>query len=246
VDENNTAYVGTDIGVFVKPVSEPDWQPFFNGLPRAPVSELMVNNTSNTIIACTYGRGNWQAATWTTCPATGTLVLGGTLIGQRFYEYNSIASTSVVTGGIQTDVNLKGVDYVQLNEGFNAVDGVEFKAYIGPCGNGGVPTVNSLDEKLLMEQLYIPAANGKRYPYGKINTVDNVNRTSKITISEAGIYSLRLTDRNGNVINTIFSDRKYDKGVYQINLNEGVSAGAYYLQLFKDLQVVHFQEYVPM
>jgi photosystem II stability/assembly factor-like uncharacterized protein len=248
VDENNTVYVGTDIGVFVRPATESDWQPFFNGLPRAPVSELMVNNTANTIVACTYGRGNFQSSTWSTCPATGTLVLGGTLTGQRFYEYNSISSSSVVTGGIQTNVNLKAMDYVQLTEGFNAVNGVEFKAYLGPCGNGGVPTLNSLEENLSMEQLYIPASNGKRYPYGKINSIDNSTRTCKITITQAGNYSLRLTDRNGNVTGTVFSDKKYDTGVYQINLNEAnpVPGGASYLQLFKDLQMVHFQEYVPM
>src|SRR6185436_20302861 len=34
VDENNTVYVGTDVGVFVRPSTETDWQPFLNNLPK--------------------------------------------------------------------------------------------------------------------------------------------------------------------------------------------------------------------
>ena len=59
VDANNTVYVGTDVGVFVRSTSMTDWQPFYNYMPKTPVSELMVNNTGNRIIACTFGQGKF-------------------------------------------------------------------------------------------------------------------------------------------------------------------------------------------
>jgi PKD repeat protein len=37
------------------------WVGFFDGLPNARVYELEINYVSNTIFACTYGRGLWES-----------------------------------------------------------------------------------------------------------------------------------------------------------------------------------------
>jgi photosystem II stability/assembly factor-like uncharacterized protein len=248
VDENNTVYVGTDIGVFVRPASESDWQPFLNGLPRCPVSELMVNNTTNQIVAATYGRGNWYAEYYITCPATGTLTVSGSLSGLRFYEYPIITSNASIIGGQGTSVAMKGIDYVTLTEGFEAKDGNVFKAYNGPCGNGGVQlSLSSLSESSSIEDLRLPAGKDKRFPYGKINSIDNVARTAKITIPETGQYSLRLTNSLGEPVHAIVSNQTFQAGVQNMNLDlqPGIAPGFYYLQLLKDLQIIHFQEYEP-
>jgi hypothetical protein len=42
IDANEDAYIGTDAGVFYKSVSMNDWQPFYNFLPQAPVTEMLI------------------------------------------------------------------------------------------------------------------------------------------------------------------------------------------------------------
>jgi photosystem II stability/assembly factor-like uncharacterized protein len=245
VDANNTVYVGTDIGVFVRPATETDWQPYLNFLPRAPVAELMINNTASNIIAATFGRGNFRSTLYTACPATGTLVLGSTITGQRFYEYPIITSTTIVTGGVQTNVAFKGIDYVTLNPDFTAESGTVFKAYIGPCGNGGVQILNSLEDETPMEQQFVPARSGARFPLGNFNGVDNANRTVRFTITEPGEYSLRISDAAGKAVEIIAANQKFAAGVQQVNLSSSTKPGFYYLQLFKDNALVHFHEYIP-
>jgi photosystem II stability/assembly factor-like uncharacterized protein len=244
VDENNTVYVGTDIGVFVRPSTESDWQPFLNNLPKTPVSELLINNTSNRIIACTYGRGNWYSEYYTPCSAVGTLIVSTNLTGYRFYEYNSISSTSTITGGVGTNVLMKGNDYVDLMPGFVAFSGNLFKAYVGPCGNGGVQFLQNMQEELPMQGIFFNAENGKRWPYARIKNVDRANTTVTIGVETAGDYSLRITDENGKLVSLVFIDRKMDKGDIDYSIQPFIPAGngLYYLQLFKGLQLVHLQE----
>jgi hypothetical protein len=211
IDASNTVYVGTDIGVFVRPATATDWQPFLNGLPRTPVSELMINNTSGRIIACTFGRGNWISEVYSTCPATGTLSVSGTLSGIRFYEYNAITSSANIVGGAGTSVAMKGIDNVLLTEGFEAKAGNVFKAYYGPCGTGGVQiTLSEINESLPIETMHFPAVNGVLFPHGKIN-----------------------------------NNQYLTAGVHNINLGTPAARGLYFLQLIKDLQVVHLHEYEP-
>jgi hypothetical protein len=247
VDAANNVYVGTDIGVFVRPAAETDWQPFFNFLPRSPVAELMVNNTSGHIIACTFGRGNFRSELYSVCPATGTLNIIGTISGQRFYEYNAISSSSLVTGGVQTNVAMKGIDYVTLAEGFEANNGAVFKAYTGPCGAGGIPLVNSLADEVQMDKLYIPAVGNEMFPYGHIRVVNSKSRTAKITITEPGNYSLRIADASGKPVYTILDKATLNTGSQEINLDQvqKPAPGFYYLQLFRNLQMIHYQEYIP-
>ena len=248
LDENNTVYVGTDIGVFVRPSGESDWQPYLNGLPKTPVSELMVNNTANTVIACTFGRGNFIDDLYQVCPATGTLLVSGTLSGNRFYEYNAITSSATVTGGQGTNVLMKGVNNVTLTEGFHALSGNNFKAYNGPCGSGGVQfELSSMNDTLGMETMAIHAENGKRFPYAHFTDVNNKDKTVDIKVTSAGTYSLRLAHENGSVAAILSQSLSLVEGLHTYNVAGAatVGSGFYYIQLFKDGRLVHFQEYVP-
>jgi hypothetical protein len=248
VDENNTVYVGTDIGVFVRPATETDWQPFLNGLPRTPVAELMVNNTSDRIIACTFGRGNWSAEYYITCPPTGTLTVSGSLSGIRFYEYPAISSSASIIGGEGTNILMKAIDSLTLTEGFEAKDGNVFKAYLGPCGNGGVQlNLASLTDESPIEQMLLPAMEGKRFPYGKINSVNNKELKAKITVPANGQYSLRIIDAVGKLVHLPINSQNLVSGTHEILLGTvgQFNPGFYYVQLLKDLQVVHFHEFEP-
>jgi photosystem II stability/assembly factor-like uncharacterized protein len=248
VDENNTRYVGTDIGVFVRPSGAPDWQPYLNGLPKTPVSELMVNNTANTIIACTFGRGNFIDNLYEVCPASGTLFVSGSLSGNRFYEYEVISSNATVTGGQGTNILMKGVDNVTLTEGFEAKSGNNFKAYYGPCASGGIQfEVASLTDTLKMERMSIHAENGKMFPYAHFTDINNSTKIVEIAVAEAGKYSLRLSKKDGSVAAILSQTLNLTEGVHNFNVGAAaqVGRGFYYIQLFKDGRLVHFQEYIP-
>jgi hypothetical protein len=54
-------YVGTDAGVYYREAAFGAWQPYMDGLPNVPVSELEIHYGSGNIVAATYGRGVWRA-----------------------------------------------------------------------------------------------------------------------------------------------------------------------------------------
>jgi hypothetical protein len=58
---------------------------------------------------------------------------------------------------------------------------------------------------------------------------------------------LRITDVEGNPLYYPINNQSMQTGVQEINLDAQVQVrpGFYYLQLLKDLQIVHFQEYEP-
>ena len=143
IDDNLDAYIGTDIGVFFKSSTTPDWQPFYNYLPKAPITELHIRN--GTIYASTFGRGIWRSDTHGGCPASLSLAGNGT--GIKFYEAVIINTTTTLTGGVGTEMQLRAQDYVSLNVGFtaNASTGEKFRAWIGNCNSGGIPVLRSND-----------------------------------------------------------------------------------------------------
>lgn len=57
---NDEIYVGTDIGVYYKDNSMSSWLPYNTNLPAVVVTELEIHYLTNTLRACTYGRGMWE------------------------------------------------------------------------------------------------------------------------------------------------------------------------------------------
>ncbi|CAN5443679.1 T9SS type A sorting domain-containing protein [soil metagenome] len=57
---NDMLYLGTDLGMFYKDNSMPDWMPYNNGLPNVMISELEIVPGLNKLRAATYGRGFWE------------------------------------------------------------------------------------------------------------------------------------------------------------------------------------------
>lgn len=244
VDANHTVYVGTDVGVFVRATSMSDWQPFFNYLPKTPVSELMVNNTTGRIIACTFGRGNFYTDFYSTCPVS--VGLAGTLSGYKYYDASStVISSATVDQGIGNNVGLKAGSYVRLDPGAEIKNGSELRAWIGPCGTGGLPfTVQNINEVISPQNIYIKAANGVRYPYGRIAWISPQKNGANIRIIEPGIYSLRITNKNGDVVKIVFQDLQLSKNDKVVNWNSSnMGPGLYYAQLFKQNELVHFHEF---
>lgn len=54
-------YVGTEIGVYYKPMDGNFWNFVADGLPNVAVKDLQINWASNTLFAATWGRGIWSA-----------------------------------------------------------------------------------------------------------------------------------------------------------------------------------------
>lgn len=166
VDAALGVYVGTDIGVFYR-ANGGVWVPFYNGLPKVPVTDLYINESAGTISASTYGRGLWRSDIHSSCAAT--LVLAGTVAGNRFYEVSdNIVSTHVIEGGEGTEFFYKAGSYVRLDPGFEIKAGNKLKAFIGSCGTG-IPTFRMLNnvygitdsKELIKEPLDIsPGATG--------------------------------------------------------------------------------------
>ena len=193
VDDNLDAYIGTDIGVFFKTQAMTDWQPFYNLMPRIPVTELHIRG--NTIYASTFGRGIWKSETHTDCPAS--LTLGSSMIGYRFYEALNISSSSTLIGGDGTVIFYRAQDAVTLTENFmaNASTGESFRAWIATCNSGGIPLSPSGD-----------SANLKAG-----------NNTLEFVMPFDGKASLVVVDEKDVIKNIIADNELYRKGNIKIN-----------------------------
>ncbi len=53
-------YVGMDVGAYFSPDGGETWEDFSDGLPNVIVNEMELHVPSNTIVAATYGRGQWE------------------------------------------------------------------------------------------------------------------------------------------------------------------------------------------
>jgi hypothetical protein len=139
--DGSLLYVGTDIGVYYRRLSDPDWTPFYNGLPRVPVTQLhKYINTINFrfyLEASTFGRGIWQTEVFADCAPTVTLA--DAQQGQQFFQAGTtLNSTSEITGGEGTQVFYRAGNLVSMKPGFHVFSGNKFTASISPC-SGGIP-----------------------------------------------------------------------------------------------------------
>lgn len=132
---NDGIYVGTDIGVYYHNNTMNGWEPFMTGLPNVEISWLVINYTSNTIQAATYGRGMWESnlqcppATTTPSPLTNTVSL------YEFDEATLVQSEEQILAG--ATVTYRGTSEVDLLPGFQANNGSSFRAFIHPCNASG-------------------------------------------------------------------------------------------------------------
>lgn len=58
---DDVIFAGTDLGVYVFNKTENKWEGFNNNLPYVCVTKLAINYCTNTLRACTFGRGFWES-----------------------------------------------------------------------------------------------------------------------------------------------------------------------------------------
>ncbi len=140
---NWEAYIGTDIGVFMRTNSF-GWTYFSNGLPRVIVTDVEINGTY--IYAGTYGRGIFRSDLYSSCPENPSYA--ASYNGERVFQASgTINATTTIVGTVGTNVWMKAGNYVQLNPGFFAQSGSIYKASIGPCGATLLQAVNTEAKK---------------------------------------------------------------------------------------------------
>jgi photosystem II stability/assembly factor-like uncharacterized protein len=59
-NSNGTKYIGTEVAVFYRDSTMPDWELYNNGLPVVRINDLKINYSTGEIWAGTYGRGMWK------------------------------------------------------------------------------------------------------------------------------------------------------------------------------------------
>jgi hypothetical protein len=139
-DVNNTIYIGTDIGVFVRNDVLANWVMYSNKLPVTRVYDIEINRSLavHRVYAATFGRGVFYSEVYTGCGTTATL--SGSVTGLNYTEMSiSITSTQVLSGGNGTSVSYNAGNTIQLNPGFSARDGIKFQAYLDGCTGAGSP-----------------------------------------------------------------------------------------------------------
>ncbi len=134
-DDSNGLYVGTSIGVFYKRSGSTHWEPFSNGLPPVPVTEieLWVEGSTPQVWASTFGRGMWYTNQYNTCQST--LNLTGNIAGNQYKEAALVLSSSqnlAIGEGNIIKYNTGGK--IVLTDGFKASAGSKFKTYATGCG----------------------------------------------------------------------------------------------------------------
>jgi photosystem II stability/assembly factor-like uncharacterized protein len=165
-DQNDGIYIGTSIGVFYKKDINNYWEPFSNGLPPVPVTEIelwpVVNPlnpplhspTNPEIWISTFGRGIWFTQQYDSgnCPATITLT--GYATGNTYnVATNFITSNQIIDQpGANIIYNIDPNGQIKLTTGFRAStnNGSKFKALSSGCGYavdlGETPTLKTLSE----------------------------------------------------------------------------------------------------
>lgn len=242
VDAGNNLYVGTDFGVYYKASGINHWEPFYNGLPNVPVSDLAINESADQILAATFGRGIWKSTLRTSCPAS--VYIMDTISGRFFRSASSVITVSgPVAGGVGTSAVLRSPGHIDLWPGFqaDADPGNKFLAYIGPCDSGLPP-------------VFAPAGQGGNTDQEvyEMNMTRNAG-TLEVTGSkgskqlvlrqfEDGPVRVVLTDNDGFFIRDIVNtDRQKGESTYDLN-NLNLKPGLYFLYLAVNKKITHLQE----
>ena len=248
VDDNNNAYIGSDLGVFYQASYSNDWTPYYNGLPRIPVYDLAIHSGTGRLRAGTFGHGVWETVLYSPCDAFYTLT--GNVDGEKYYAVsNTLNSNANIFGADGTKITTRAGTEIVLSNGFTVPERNTFNGVLGPCEGG--PIIQSAmgraaDKMPVFVKGMDKGDSLKLHPYGIISAQWRKDKTIAVTINEMqpGNYSLMLTDlQQGfhfaalNFQNT----RDNNSTVKEIDARE-ITARKLYAQLYYEGKLVHVQE----
>lgn len=248
IDENNNAYCGNDFGVFFRAAGWTDWKPFYNNLPRIPVSDLHISTSLNRIRAATFGRGIWESDLYSTCNPS--LYVSGDREGQHFFDAGVDLSTAAKTmKGEGSVIMYRAGSYVQGITGFEVANGSVMRAWTGPCGQGipGVAFTPATEDFAGYRHAELPVREGKKFPFGVIkNWKWDQNNELVFTIRQetADTVQVVLVNEEGKKLAVAFENNQMPaQSEKTIRLHTGAFAGQKLrLLLFHHQKLVHWQE----
>lgn len=246
VDQFNNSYIGTDMGVYYQAATSSDWTPFFNGLPRVPVTGLVIHQGSSRIRASTYGHGIWETGLFTPCDVNFGLI--GVVAGDKFYQASGfISSNASIVGGNTTKVTARAGNEIFLNDGFIVYEGNTFNGILGPCESAPVPPINA---KGIPAHFISQADKGNdttlyRYGYIRVHQPAQGNAGVTIKAEQPGDFSLVVTDKSGVEEFIRFNEHIAAGDSLSKSLPaSGLVAGKYYVQLYYNGVLAHVQELI--
>ncbi|MDB5202865.1 MAG: hypothetical protein JWQ27_2274 [Ferruginibacter sp.] len=215
-------YAGTEIGVFFRKDGAADWTPFYTGMPKALITDMWVNE-NGFIYASTFGRGAWLADRYSVCD--NVISVAGVLDGPQYFEANTTANvTATSQGGTGTDIFVKSNGYVDLLTGFEIKDGTFFKAYIGPCGTGGIPvnarfgaTGAATGTNIVEYNARTQRIRNKQASAYYTLVADGI----EVNLPEAGELSVEVVNTKTGTAQQLANKRKLVTGMYKILTDEG-------------------------
>ncbi len=192
-------YVGTEFGVFFRSYTMTDWVPFYNGMPRTPVTEIIVNE-NGFVYASTFGRGIWLSNRRTAC--AGSLTISGSRTGQYYYEAGTNINATITTTGTNGDqIFAQAGSNIVLNPGFEIKAGSFFKAYISPCSNGGIPVARN-EAGELGRVLLVPRLNevkpGSEKPVAPNAYYAVADGKISLHITQKGVIEMQAKQTDGS------------------------------------------------
>jgi photosystem II stability/assembly factor-like uncharacterized protein len=243
VDAANNLYIGGDIGVYFHAANSTNWEPFYNGLPNVPVSDLAINESADQMLASTFGRGVWKSALHATCPAD--LAITANLTGNYFASTsNSITINSTLTGGTGSSATLRAGNSVTLLQGFQVTgaEGAKFSAGIGPCGSGMPPEMTGQAGPVYPAELNDYAMGMTRHD-GTLEVIPDGHGAQKVVLRmfTGGNARILLATAGGQFIGDVANDN-FLKGTQTFSPVDNLSPGSYYLYLVVNGTVMHLQE----
>lgn len=246
IDQSNNAYIGTDMGVYYQSAVNLDWTPFFNELPKVPVTDLVINQASSRIRASTYGHGIWETSLFTTCDVNFTL--NGTIAGDKFYQASNIVTTNVqIVGGNNTKITARAGNEIILYDGFTVYESNVFNGILGPCESGPVPPVagRAADIPATFISQADRGSDTSLYSYGTITVAPAAQGNTSVTLHtfQPGEFSIIVTDKNGyEELIRLTETAAAGETRQRLLSTSGFTRGKYYVQLYHHGKLVHVQE----
>jgi len=100
-NSNGILYCGTDVGVYYRDASMPQWECYSENLPVVIITDLEINDCKGTLKASTYGRAIWE----TPLVVATQIATTNTWTNPVFLNYDLVIPSGV-TLTIKTDVNI--------------------------------------------------------------------------------------------------------------------------------------------
>ena len=208
-------YIGTEIGVYVKSMTETTWQLYSTNFPNVTVQDLEIHYGSNTLKAATWGRGllenslkgreNYPAILSTSITAAPTSIAPRAGYGQK------------VTASVSYDQNLSSVFVKWANDSIDLYKTISM--------------TNTVDSTWVSDEAFTLYGKGTDM-YFKVFAVGQNNDTTET-------YRFHYKVQNGLNVNSVIENNFESEITLFPNPNSGqfkVNLGAYYenarLQVF--------------